>query len=193
MKWRTAYEWARAIFAIFGVLGSALALFMVGVAISMEREYQQRAAAVGQQRPASLEGASTLMGLAGIPRNGAELLGGHSPPWDGSQHVEAYCVRAPVDFKAQGWSSAESLDPFVARAALRALDLAHARLACVPDGRSATDDGFHLKLVSLELGFEQLETVRLAARDPVSGVYYFVDARSLDEPRQAQPGARAFD
>jgi hypothetical protein len=177
VDWQLAYRWARNLFAIVGVLGTLLVSALVGYAMTMEAQYERRAADAAKVPPVSLETAAVLMANAGIRRQGGEqLLGGVNAPWNEGSMLEAYCVQAEVNRVDRGWTRAGALDPYLRRAAGVVLDFAHAKLHCIPDAQRLRDPDTEIKLISLEVDGEGIVQSRLALREPASGRYYLVSA-----------------
>jgi hypothetical protein len=188
MNWSVVFNWARNIFAVLGVLATALLVVAIGAAMSMESQYQRRAAEATQKAPVSLESANALMTEAGIARHDDDqLLGGINPPWSDGTRVEAYCVQARVDFSDTNWSSPAALDPYIARSAARVLDVAHDKLACIPDSQALRGIGWQLRVLGLELDASGIARSRIALRNPASAEYFLVDALRPEAKDAANP------
>jgi hypothetical protein len=183
MNWRTAFHWGRNLFAVIGVLGGALLVVAVAAAISMESQYQQRANEAGKQPPASLDTAGVLMSLAGVRRNGDELLvGGVNPAWNEESKAEAYCVDAAINYDDPGWKAIDAVDPYLHRSAGVVFDFAHEKLACIPSADGLRNRRLQFKLISMELDPDGITQARMALRDP-TGSYYLVNAWQPAAPK----------
>lgn len=191
MDGKRLFGWARNAFACIGVLGTLL------VAVMFLMAYQQyNASADDQMREApapSLQTAQVLISQAGImPGDGKRMRGGSNPPWGGETHIEAYCIEAIGAPAAEGWGSPRALDPLLAQAASASIDAAHAQLPCFPTAMAVDDQGLKMKLISADFEGAEVQNVRVAVRDPATGLYFLVNAwrpgrtqASLSQPSRA--------
>jgi hypothetical protein len=185
--WRTAYEWARGIFAVLGLIGCSLLalLFAVVFASNWDTPESPGTPPVPTGTAATVDplaGADSLLDEAGIVRDEQKLalVASHPGRWldGGAGHVEAWCLRAPGLAIGPRWLRPEELEPLLLLAVARSVQTANGAQACVPTWEEVNERRMAVQPMQLVFSQRQLGFARLALYDGEGGMLYLI-SRSI--------------